>query len=225
MLIRRPLWPVFLCSSAHSGTYRTPLPGVLLCCLVHQAHKRAPQAGVLLCRSAHQTLKGALWVGSCSGSVHRSFMGQAVYCSTADACLRGEKGYCDGSTLYMWLRSITLLPWLPGFLNRHFPPQSAPWHPLNLSLLSQQQPSPWDCATIPKLQLPAAVPSRGPASLSRVCMAVASTVWFSFRLGCNRSAVSLSALNVSPLTQTIALMWGLEPCFTSATRQEQVQSC
>ena len=31
----------------------------------------------------------------------------------------------------------------------------------------QQQPSPWDCSTIPKLQLPSAVPSRGPAFLSR----------------------------------------------------------
>ena len=32
-------------------------------------------------------------------------------------------------------------------------------------------------------------------------MAVARTVWFSFHLGCHRSAVLLSALNVSPLTQ------------------------
>ena len=32
-----------------------------------------------------------------------------------------------------------------------------------------------------------------------------------FHLGCHRSAVSLSALNVSPLTQTIALMWDQTP--------------
>ena len=31
--------------------------------------------------------------------------------------------------------------------------QSPPSHPLDLSLHSQQQPSPWDCPTIPKLQL------------------------------------------------------------------------
>ena len=105
----------------------------------------------------------------------------------------------------------------PAFLHRHFPRQSPPSHPLNLSLCSQQQPSPWDCSTIPKLQLPAAVPSRGPVSLSRVCMAAARTVWFSFHLGCHRSAVSLSALNVSPLTQTIALMWGSDPGFSSPT--------
>ena len=58
----------------------------------------------------------------------------------------------------------------PAFLHRHFPPQSPPSHPLDLSLCSQQQPLPWDCSTIPKLQLPAAAPSRGPVFLSRVCM-------------------------------------------------------
>ena len=42
----------------------------------------------------------------------------------------------------------------PAFLHRHFPPQSPPSPPLDLSLHSQQQPSPWDCPTIPKLQLP-----------------------------------------------------------------------
>ena len=104
-----------------------------------------------------------------------------------------------------------------AFLHRHFPPQSPPSHPLDLSLCSQHQPSPWDCSTIPRLQLPGTAPSRESTSLSRVCMAVARTVWFSFHLGCNRSAVSLSILNVSPLTQTIALMWGLDPCFSSPT--------
>ena len=40
------------------------------------------------------------------------------------------------------------------FLHRHFPPQTPPSHPLNLSLRSQQQPSPWDRSTIPKLRIP-----------------------------------------------------------------------
>ena len=105
----------------------------------------------------------------------------------------------------------------PAFCHRHFPPQSLPSHLLNLSLHSQQRPLPWDCYTIPKLQLPDGVPSRGPVSLSRVCMAGARTVWFSFHLGCQRSAVSLSTLNISPLTQTIALTWGSDPCFSSLT--------
>ena len=46
-------------------------------------------------------------------------------------------------------------------------------------------------------------------------MAAARTVWVSFHLGCHRPAVTLSALNVSPLTQTITLMWGSDPCFSS----------
>ena len=80
---------------------------------------------------------------------------------------------------------------------------SSPSHALSPSLHSPQQPSPWNGPTIPKLQLPAAAPSRGPVSLSGVCMAAARTVWFSFHLGCHRSAVSLSALSVSPLTQPV----------------------
>ena len=99
----------------------------------------------------------------------------------------------------------------PAFPHRHFPPQFPPSHPLDQSLRSQQQPLPWDCSVVPKLQFPAAAPSRGPASLSGICMAAARTVWFSFHLGCHRSAVSLSALNVSPLTQRVAPMWGSDP--------------
>ena len=52
----------------------------------------------------------------------------------------------------------------------------------------------------------------------------ARTVWFSFHLGCHRSAVSLSALNVSPLTQTVAPVWGSDPCFSSPTCWRQVHS-
>ena len=89
----------------------------------------------------------------------------------------------------------------PAFLHRHFLPQSPPWPPLNLCLCSQQQPSPQDHSTLPN---PAASPSRVPLSLSRVYMVEVRTVWFSLHLGCHRSAVLLTALNVSPLTQTIA---------------------
>ena len=78
-------------------------------------------------------------------------------------------------------------------------------------LHSQQQLLPWDCPTIPKLQLPAAVPSRGLVSLSGVCMAAVRTVSFSFHLGSHREALSPSALNASPLTQTIAPLWGSAP--------------
>ena len=94
-----------------------------------------------------------------------------------------------------------------------------PHIPFTPSLHSQQQPLPWDGSTIPKLQLPNTAPSRGSTSLFGVCMAAARTVWFSFYLGCRRSAVSLSALNVSPLTQTIAPMWGSDACFSSPSCQ------
>ena len=56
----------------------------------------------------------------------------------------------------------------PAFLHRHFPPQSLPSHPLNPSLCSQHQLSPWNCSTISKFQLPTIGPSK-------VCMAVART--------------------------------------------------
>ena len=56
-----------------------------------------------------------------------------------------------------------------AFLHWHFPPQSPPSHPLHPSLCSQQQPSPWDYSTLPKLQLPATVPSRGPAPVRGTC--------------------------------------------------------
>ena len=102
-----------------------------------------------------------------------------------------------------------------AFLCRHFPPQSPPSHPLTPSLRSQQQPSPWVCSTIPKLQLPAAALTRWHVSLLGLCMAAVRTVWFSFHLGFHRSPVSLSALNGSPMT--IALMWGSDHCFSSPT--------
>ena len=43
-------------------------------------------------------------------------------------------------------------------------------------------------------------------------------------VGCHKSAVSISALNVSPLIQTITPMWGLETYFSSPTHQGQVQT-
>ena len=144
-------------------------------------------------------------------------MGQALYYSTADAGM--WRGHGDGSILYVWLRSITLLPWLPGF-----PPQAFPT--TISSLTSPQSVSLWTTVALDlglhhnlKLQLLATAPSRRPVFLPGIYMALARIVWFSFHLGCHRSAVSLSALNVSPLTQTTALLWGSNPCFSSPTRK------
>ena len=153
------------------------------------------------------------WVCPCEGQVWRWYSCLSRRGSVwGEARWWGERGYGDGSPHYSWLSSINLLPWLLAFLHGHFPPQSPSSQSLDLSLHSQQQPLPWDCSTIPKLQLPATMPSR-------VCMAVARTVWFSFHLGC----FPLS-LNVSPLTQTTVRMWGSDPCFSSPTGWGQVQS-
>ena len=61
------------------------------------------------------------------------------------------------------------------------------------------------------------LPLPGDQFLPGVCMASARTVWWSFHLVCHRWAVSLSALNVSSLIQTIGLLWGLDPHFSSRT--------
>ena len=152
------------------------MPGVLLCCSEHQAHRGPPLARVLLCRSVHQALKGALWVGFYSVvQCVKRLMDQPVYCSLLMlACGEREAMVMAPPPTH----DSAVSPCSHGclaFLHQHFPPQSPPSHPLNPSLRSQQ-PLPWDCSTVPKLQLPAAVPSRGGAFLSRVCMAVARTV-------------------------------------------------
>ena len=75
------------------------------------------------------------------------------------------------------------LPCLHGclfFIHKYFPPQSSFSCPLGRhsrhNQHSHQQPLPWDCSTIPMFQLPAAVPCRGPTSLSGVHTTVHMTV-------------------------------------------------
>ena len=152
------------------------MPGVLLCCLPCQAHRGAPLAGARLCRSVHQALKGAPWVGSYSVvQCIRHLMGQPLYCLATSAGLWGQRGHGDGSTLRVTqqYRLASMAAWLSstGISHHNLLP-----HTPSICLSSQQQPSPWDCPTIPKLQFPATAPSRGPVSLSGVRMAVARTV-------------------------------------------------
>ena len=62
------------------------------------------------------------WLGSSSvDHCLRHLMGHPLDCSAANAGLWGERGYGNGSTRYVWLRSITLLPWLPDFPSQAFP--------------------------------------------------------------------------------------------------------
>ena len=108
-----------------------------------------------------------------------------------------------------------------AFLHRHFPPQSPLSHPLHPSLPSRQQPSPWDCSTIPKLQLPASAPSRRPAFLpggmygcGKDCLMI-----IPFRLP-QISCFTLSLKCFSSDSDNCpAVGIGSDPCFSSPTCQ------
>ena len=60
-------------------------------------------------------------------------MRQPLYCSAANAGVCKERGYGDGSTHYVWLSSIALFPWLPGFpgsppgISHHVSSLTSPW--------------------------------------------------------------------------------------------------
>ena len=154
------------------------MPGILLCCSPCQVHRGAPLAGVLLCRLAHQALKGARWVGSYSVvQCVRHLDGPASLLFNSICWRVGRERGCVMAPPPT--RDSAVSPCFhgcPAFLHRHLPPQPPLSYPLNPSLRSQQQSSPWDGSTIPKLQLPATAPSRGPVSLSGVCMSAARTV-------------------------------------------------
>ena len=137
------------------------MPGVLawgLLCSVSQAQRGAPLAGVLLCSSENQAFDGP---ASILFSCQCWHVGREAMVMTPHAMPDSAVSPCFHSCL--------------AFLHRHLLPQSSPSHSLDLSLLNQQQPSPWDCSTIPKLQLPATAPSRGPVFLYGVSVAVART--------------------------------------------------
>ena len=125
------------------------MPGVFLCCLAHQAQRGPfqPWTGVLLYRLVDQTLKRT----PCVGSYY------VVWCKVYDvpllmlACGEREAMVIAPPSMLDSAASPCFHGCL-AFLHRHFPPQSSPSHPLGPSLHSQQQPSPWDCSTIPMLQ-------------------------------------------------------------------------
>ena len=104
-----------------------------------------------------------------------------------------------------------------AFFHRHFLLQFHPSHPLNPFSAVNSSPHPGIAPqSLHSSSQPPSLPV--PASLS-------GCVWFSFHLGCYRSAISLSALNVSPLTQTTALMWGSDPCFTFPPTKGRSSPC
>ena len=108
--------------------------------------------------------------------------------------LWGERDYGDGSIPYARVSSIALLPWLPSFPPQAFPTQSPPSHPFSPSCHSPQQPCP-------------GIAPQSPSSRSQL-LRLLGDVWLQqvlilIHLGCHRSAVSFSALNVSPLTRQL----------------------
>ena len=142
----------------------------------------------------------------------RCLMGQPLYCSAANAGVWGRKGYVDGSTPCAWLSLAFTAARLSstGISHHSLLPHIPSIH------LSTVNSSPLP-RIAPQFVNSSSQPLHLPGDL--LYMSVARTVWFSFHLGYHRSAVSLSALNVSPLTQTIAPMWGSDPCFSSPTHR------
>ena len=106
----------------------------------------------------------------------RCLMGQPLHCSAANGGVWRER-------LWWWLKPLRvtqpypLLPWLPGFpsqaclttISSLLSPQS-----IHLSVVNSNPYA--GCSTVPRLHLPAAEPSRGPATLSGVCTAAARAV-------------------------------------------------
>ena len=131
------------------------MPGVLLCCLWHQAHRGAPCLGSYSVDQHVRHLKGhPVWVLLCS-SVCQAFDGpasivqlQMLACGERDTMVMAPPPTRDSAV-------SPCFHGCPAFLHRHFPARYPPSHPFDPSLCGQQQPSPWDCSTVPKLQLPA----------------------------------------------------------------------
>ena len=107
------------------------MPGVLLCSSVHQAH-RSP------------------YLGSSSVQSVRHLMGQSLLFSCQCWRVGGERLWVMAPPPMHDSAVLPCFHGCPAFLHRHFPPQSPPSHSLDLSLCSQQQPSPRDGSTTPK---------------------------------------------------------------------------
>ena len=107
----------------------------------------------------HQSLKGAPWVGpTLQFSVSGIWWASLSIVQLPMLACEGREAIVTAPPS---TRDSAVSPCFHGclaFLHRHFPPQSPPSHPLDHS---QQQPSPWDCSTTPKLQLPSRCTFRG----------------------------------------------------------------
>ena len=150
------------------------MPGILLCCSACQAHRGDPWLGSYSVFQHISYLKehpgwGPTLLFSVLGVLWASLYIVQVGCEEREATGMAPPPIRDLAVLLCFQGCL-------AFLHQHFPPGSPPSHFLNPLLCIQQQPLPWDCSTTPKLQLPAAEPSRGPVFLSGSCMATARTV-------------------------------------------------
>ena len=151
-------------------------------------------------------------------------LGPSLLLSTA-RCLKGQPLCCSAAGAGLWEREAKVMapslhaavsPCLQGclaFLHRHFLPQSPPACPLGPSPHHQPQTSSW----IPPQSLHSSPQLlcllRDPCPwLGYVWLWQGFSVWLLFRLDCHRSAASLSASTISPLSQTVAPVWRSNPC-------------
>ena len=136
----------------------------------------------------------------------------------------GERGCGDGSIPYVWPQQYRL-----AFVAAQLPPTGISHHHLLPYI-------PSIClSTVNYRPHPGFTPQSLNSNCHLLCLpgtcnpvwcmySCGKTVWFSFHLGCQRSAVLLSTFIVSPLTQTVAMIRGLDPWFSSPTCWGQVQS-
>ena len=142
------------------------MPGVLLCapCIGHR-EPPLPQLGSYSVDQHVRHLKEHPGGQSYSVVQCKAFDGLASLLFSSHAGLWGERGCGEREMAPPPKHDSEVSPCFHGCL-AHCPPRSPPSHSLNPFLCSQQQSSPWDCSTIPKLQLLATATSRGPAFLS-----------------------------------------------------------
>ena len=115
-------------------------------------------------------------------------------CQVREDMVRTLPPTCDSAVLPCVHGSL-------AFLHRHIPPQS-PSHPLHPSLHSRQQPSPCNCSTIPKLQLPATAPSRSKDCLILISFRLPQISCFTLSLKCFSSDLdSCSCVGIGSLLQ------------------------
>ena len=146
-------------------------------------------ASLLLAHQAHRWvfLAGSYSVDQASGTLRSTLAGVPLCISVSQAFDR-PVSIVQLPVLACWKRKPVVMapPLIPdsavslclhgSFSSTGISHHNLPPHIPLIHLHSQQQPLPLDCSRIPKFQLPSAKPSRGPVSLSRVCMVETRTV-------------------------------------------------